>query len=80
MQASAIPDDASYFSRYGLSAERLALAKRDAIVMHPGPMNRGVEIASDVADGPQSVILQQVSNGLVVRMAVMAHLMGAPGA
>ncbi|MBP8176896.1 MAG: aspartate carbamoyltransferase catalytic subunit [Xanthomonadales bacterium] len=79
MQASAIPDDASYFSRYGLTPERLALAKRDAIVMHPGPMNRGVEIASGVADGPQSVILQQVSNGLVVRMAVMAHLMGAPG-
>ncbi len=79
MQASAIPDDGSYFSRYGLTPERLALAKRDAIVMHPGPMNRGVEIASEVADGPQSVILQQVSNGLVVRMAVIAHLMGAPG-
>jgi aspartate carbamoyltransferase catalytic subunit len=79
MQASAIPDDGSYFSRYGLTPQRLALAKRDAIVMHPGPMNRGVEIASEVADGPQSVILQQVSNGLVVRMAVMAHLMGAPG-
>lgn len=79
MQASMIPDDAGYFARYGLDAGRLALAKRDAIVMHPGPMNRGVEIASDVADGPQSVILQQVSNGLVVRMAVMAHLMGAAG-
>jgi aspartate carbamoyltransferase catalytic subunit len=79
MQASAIPDDGSYFARYGLTPQRLALAKRDAIVMHPGPMNRGVEIASEVADGPQSVILQQVSNGLVVRMAVMAHLMGAPG-
>ena len=74
-----IPDDAGYFARYGLDAGRLALAKRDAIVMHPGPMNRGVEIASEVADGPQSVILQQVSNGLVVRMAVMAHLMGAAG-
>jgi aspartate carbamoyltransferase catalytic subunit len=80
MQASAIPDDGSYFARYGLTPQRLALAKRDAIVMHPGPMNRGIEIASEVADGPQSVILQQVSNGLVVRMAVMAHLMGAPGA
>ena len=61
----------------GLSSERLAKAKPDAIVMHPQPMNRGIEIASDVADGHQSVILEQVSNGLVVRMAVMAKLVGA---
>lgn len=61
----------SYNAEYGLNAERLALAKPDAIVMHPGPMNRGVEIDSDVADGPQSVILEQVSNGVAVRMAVL---------
>ena len=56
--------------------ERLALARPDAIVMHPGPMNRGVEIASDVADGPASVILEQVSNGVAVRMAVLYLLAG----
>jgi aspartate carbamoyltransferase catalytic subunit len=77
MQQATIPDEADYFRRYGLSPQRLRLAKPDAIVMHPGPMNRGVEIASEVADGPQSVILEQVSNGLVVRMAVMAKLIGA---
>jgi aspartate carbamoyltransferase catalytic subunit len=77
MQQATIPDEADYFRRYGLSPQRLGLAKPDAIVMHPGPMNRGVEIASEVADGPQSVILEQVSNGLVVRMAVMAKLIGA---
>jgi len=77
MDAALIPSTEEYFRRYGLDARRLKLAKPDAIVMHPGPMNRGVEIASDVADGPQSVILEQVSNGLVVRMAVMARLVGA---
>ena len=55
---------------------RLARAKPDAIVMHPGPMNRGVEIADAVADGPQSVILDQVANGVAVRMAVLKHLLG----
>jgi aspartate carbamoyltransferase catalytic subunit len=80
MQEALVPSEAEYFRHYGLDARRLALARPDALVMHPGPMNRGVEIASDVADGPQSAILQQVSNGLVVRMAVMARLMGAaPG-
>ncbi|MGH8283860.1 MAG: aspartate carbamoyltransferase catalytic subunit, partial [Gammaproteobacteria bacterium] len=64
-----------YFRRYGLDKTRLKLAKPDAIVMHPGPMNRGVEITSDVADGPQSVIREQVNNGIAVRMAVMASLM-----
>ena len=59
-----------------MTPERLALAKKDAIVMHPGPMNRGVEIDSAVADGPQSVILQQVTFGIAVRMAVMAMLAG----
>jgi aspartate carbamoyltransferase catalytic subunit len=59
-----IPSIREYFNLYGLTSERLKLAKKDAIVMHPGPMNRGVEIASDVADGPQSVILEQVTNGI----------------
>jgi aspartate carbamoyltransferase catalytic subunit len=66
-----IPDCAAYFQRYGLSATRLQRARPDAIVMHPGPMNRGVEIAEDVADGPQSVIREQVTNGVAVRMAVL---------
>jgi aspartate carbamoyltransferase catalytic subunit len=77
MRETQVPDDASYHARYGLTPQRLALAARDAIVMHPGPMNRGVEIDSAVADGGQSVILEQVSNGLVIRMAVMAKLVGA---
>lgn len=72
MQAAHIPDGANYFQHYGLTSERLRFAKPDAIVMHPGPMNRDVEIASSVADGPQSVILQQVRNGVAARMAVMA--------
>lgn len=63
-----------YYRDWGLSPERLALARPDAIVLHPGPMNRGVEIADAVADGPQSVILEQVSNGVAVRMAVLEHL------
>ncbi|MGH9382084.1 MAG: aspartate carbamoyltransferase catalytic subunit [Thermoanaerobaculia bacterium] len=65
------PSVKEYFNLFGLTRERLKLAKRDAIVMHPGPMNRGVEIASDVADGATSVILEQVANGLAVRMAVL---------
>jgi aspartate carbamoyltransferase catalytic subunit len=77
MEAALIPGAEDYAAGYGLTRERLRRAKPDAIVMHPGPMNRGIEIASDVADGPQSVILEQVSNGLVVRMAVMARLVGA---
>ena len=60
---------------YGLNEDRLALAKPDCIVMHPGPMNRGVEIDSSIADGPQSVILRQVTNGIAVRMAVLALTM-----
>ena len=63
-----------YYRDWGLSPERLSLARPDAIVMHPGPMNRGVEIADSVADGPQSVILEQVSNGVAVRMAVLERL------
>jgi aspartate carbamoyltransferase catalytic subunit len=66
-----LPSLEEYFNLYGLTAERLKLAKRDAIVMHPGPMNRGVEIDSEVADGPQSVIREQVTNGIAIRMAVL---------
>jgi aspartate carbamoyltransferase catalytic subunit len=73
MNASDIPDEKSFFMQYGVDATRLAQAKPDAIVLHPGPMNRGVEIADEVADGPQSVILQQVRNGVAVRMALLAE-------
>jgi aspartate carbamoyltransferase catalytic subunit len=72
MQDEAQLDAREYFREFGLTSERLKLAKPDAIVMHPQPMNRGVEIASDVADGPQSAIRDQVSNGVAVRMAVLA--------
>ncbi|WP_300616158.1 aspartate carbamoyltransferase catalytic subunit [Dokdonella sp.] len=64
-------DEATYFARYGLDATRLARARPDAMVMHPGPMNRGIEIASDVADGARSAVLEQVANGVFVRMAVL---------
>jgi aspartate carbamoyltransferase catalytic subunit len=70
------PSTEEYFKNWGLTPERLSLAKGDAIVMHPGPMNRGIEIASEIADGPQSVILEQVTNGLAVRMAVLYLLAG----
>jgi len=75
MSGAFLPSEHEYFSCFGLTEQRLAQAKPDAIVMHPGPINRGVEIDSRVADGPQSVILQQVSNGIAVRMAVMSMLM-----
>ena len=71
-----LPDPAEYFARYGLTPERLARARPDAIVLHPQPMNRGIEIASEVADGPQSVIRAQVSNGVAVRMAVLEAVAG----
>lgn len=71
-----LPSLEEYFKLYGLTAERLKLARHNAIVMHPGPMNRGVEIDSEVADGPQSVILEQVTNGIAVRMAVLYILAG----
>ena len=70
------PSIREYFRLYGLSAERMKAAKPDAIIMHPGPINRGVEIASDVADGPYSVILDQVTSGVAVRMAVLFLLTG----
>jgi aspartate carbamoyltransferase catalytic subunit len=75
---SAVPDGSEYFARYGLSPARLALAAPGSIVMHPQPMNRGIEIASEVADGPQSVIRAQVSNGVAVRMAVLEAVAGGP--
>ena len=71
------PSSHEYFKHYGLTQEKLALAKSDCIVMHPGPMNRGVEIDSAVADGPHSVILNQVTFGIAVRMAVMSIVAGA---
>ncbi len=77
MQGALLPSSHEYFKHYGLTAEKLALAKPDAIVMHPGPMNRGVEIDSAVADGPQAVILNQVTFGIAVRMAVMSIVAGA---
>ncbi len=68
-------DEDTYFARYGLDARRLVRARPDAIVMHPGPMNRGIEIASDVADGAQSAVLEQVANGVFARMAVLDALL-----
>jgi aspartate carbamoyltransferase catalytic subunit len=72
----AIPSVKEYFNLFGLTTERLKAAKDDVIIMHPGPMNRGVEIASEVADGPYSVILEQVTHGVSVRMAVLYLLSG----
>ncbi len=77
MQGGLLPSAQEYFKYYGLTQDKLALAKPDAIVMHPGPMNRGVEIDSSVADGSHSVILPQVTFGIAVRMAVMSMLAGA---
>jgi aspartate carbamoyltransferase catalytic subunit len=74
MKGALLPSSQEFFKHYGLTEEKLALAKPDAIVMHPGPMNRGVEIESSVANGAQSVILPQVTNGIAVRMAVMSIL------
>ncbi len=74
---AAFPSEREYFEFFGLTAERLRRAQDDAIIMHPGPINRGIEIASEVADGPWSVILEQVANGVAVRMAVLYLLIGA---
>ena len=76
MNGALLPSAQEFFKYYGLTLDKLAHAKPDAIVMHPGPMNRGVEIDSAVADGAQSVILPQVTFGIAVRMAVMAILAG----
>ncbi len=82
MREVSATDTSDYPSHYGLDAVRLARARRDALVMHPGPMNRGIEISADVADGSQSAILEQVANGIFVRMAVLATLLreDEPGA
>ena len=74
MDGSFVPSVREYFHFFGLDAEKLRLAKPDALVMHPGPMNRGVEIDSAVADGPQSLIREQVEMGVAVRMAVLEAL------
>jgi aspartate carbamoyltransferase catalytic subunit len=75
-RVSAFPSIGEYASLFGLTPARMAGVRKDALIMHPGPINRGVEIASEVADGPQSVILEQVTNGLAVRMAVLFLLNG----
>ncbi|SFS06508.1 aspartate carbamoyltransferase [Dyella sp. OK004] len=75
MAATDLPDEAAYFQRFGLDKRRLALAAKGCLVMHPGPINRGIEIASDVADGAQSRILEQVGNGVFVRMAVLGEVL-----
>ncbi|MDH5378224.1 MAG: aspartate carbamoyltransferase catalytic subunit, partial [Gammaproteobacteria bacterium] len=75
MDGAFVPSEEEYFNCYGLTEEKLRLANSHAIVMHPGPINRGVEIESSVADGKQSVILEQVSNGIAARMAIMSMCM-----
>jgi len=76
MAGALLPSEHEYYQRFGLTEEKLGRAAPDAIVMHPGPINRGVEIASEVADGPRSVILEQVSNGIAVRQAIMSMVLG----
>ena len=73
------PSLREYFDFFALTRERLAGAKEDVIILHPGPMNRGVEISSDVADGPYSLILDQVTNGVAIRMAVLYLLSAVSG-
>jgi len=80
MQGGLLPSEGEFFARYGLTRERLKAAKPDAIVMHPGPINRGVEIASEVADGAQSIILNQVTYGIALRMAVLSLCMSGQNA
>jgi aspartate carbamoyltransferase catalytic subunit len=79
MSGALLPSSQEFFKSFGLTPEKLTLAKPDAIVMHPGPINRGVEIDSAVADGKQSVILPQVTFGIAVRMAVMSIVAGKRG-
>jgi aspartate carbamoyltransferase catalytic subunit len=76
-EEGAFPQQLEYFKNFGITQERLQKAKENIIVMHPGPLNRGIEIASDVADGLNSVILEQVTNGIAVRMAVLFLVAGA---
>jgi aspartate carbamoyltransferase catalytic subunit len=70
-EKTAFPQELEYFKNFGITKERLSKAKKDIIVMHPGPINRGIEISSEVADGANSLILEQVTNGIAVRMAVL---------
>jgi aspartate carbamoyltransferase catalytic subunit len=77
--AGAFPSIREYNRLFGMNAERLARCKKDVLIMHPGPINRGVELSSDVADGDNSAILRQVTNGVAVRMAVMYLVAGAKG-
>ncbi len=77
MTGALLPSEHEYYQLFGLTEERLSTARPDAIVMHPGPINRGVEMDSAVADGPRSVILEQVSNGIAIRMAVMSLCLGS---
>jgi aspartate carbamoyltransferase catalytic subunit len=77
-QAFVFPSEREYAQCYGLTEEKLAGAKEDVLIMHPGPINRGVEIAPEVADGPYSVILEQVTNGVAIRMALLYLLLGGP--
>jgi len=79
MQSALGLAEADYFAAYGLTPKRLANARKDALVMHPGPMNRGIEIAGEVADSPRSLVTEQVANGVAVRMAVLWKLLGSGG-
>jgi aspartate carbamoyltransferase catalytic subunit len=79
MTGGYFPSTREYHVRFGLTEERVRRAAKDVLILHPGPMNRGVEIASEVADGPYSVILDQVTNGVAVRMAVLYLLLGGGG-
>jgi aspartate carbamoyltransferase catalytic subunit len=78
LEAFAFPSEREYAQCYGLNEEKLAGAKKDVLIMHPGPINRGLEIAPEVAEGPYSVILEQVTNGVAVRMALLYLLLGGP--
>jgi aspartate carbamoyltransferase catalytic subunit len=78
LQAFAFPSEREYAQCYGLTEEKLAGARKDLLIMHPGPINRGIEIAPEVAEGPYSVILEQVTNGVAVRMALLYLLLGGP--
>jgi aspartate carbamoyltransferase catalytic subunit len=79
MAAGLLPSLREYAARYGVTRERLALARPDALVLHPGPMNEGVEIAPEVASGPQSLVVEQVATGVAIRMAVLSLVASAAG-
>ncbi len=79
MAGAFFPSSREYHTHFGLTEARVRLASKDVLILHPGPMNRGVEIASEVADGPYSVILDQVTNGVAIRMAVLLLLLGGGG-